>query len=70
MPRGDGTGPDGTYENCAPTNNSYCRRGRGGQRGFGRDGRYNPRGELRPRYTGKKPKQEQDSGLETSVKPE
>lgn len=35
MPRGDGTGPDGTYKNCMPTGNTsnYGMRGRGNRRG-------------------------------------
>jgi len=55
MPRGDGTGPMGTYVNCMPTEGTpYFGRGQGlgvGRgRGFGRTSMYNPRGLLRPRF--------------------
>ncbi len=55
MPGQDGTGPYGTYKDCVPQEDDFFGRGyfcRG--RCFSRDGnsRYNPRGELRPRFLG------------------
>jgi hypothetical protein len=56
MPNGDGTGPNGTYVNCSPQegqNYVGFGRGRGNGRGFGNNSKYNPRGELRPRFGGR-----------------
>ena len=73
MPGGDGTGPDGTYQNCTPTGNTpmYGRRGRGrgnrrgtpgmGGRGRGYMNRFNATGQ--PGYR----RNYQPNGLETEM---
>lgn len=58
MPGRDGTGPNGDYVNCFPTeynsvsNGVFFGFGRGFGRGRGFSGGeiYNPRGEIRPRF--------------------
>ena len=57
MPGGDGTGPDGTYKNCKPTDDSrmYGGRGQGMGRGMGR-GRGGGRGWRNMFYTTGQPK--------------
>jgi hypothetical protein len=62
MPARDGTGPNGTYQNCDPkeSQRTYLPRrelgrksrgqGFGRGHGFGQNSMYNPRGLLRPRF--------------------
>ena len=77
MPRGDGTGPDGTYINCAPTDENenfisrplgrrFWRRGQG--RAYGRG--FGWRWRTRPAYTEpvKITKEQELASLEKEVK--
>ena len=82
MPRGDGTGPDGTYKNCMPARDKlmYERQGRGlgnqrkmpgmGGRGIGRMNRFystSQPGWQRDAYQTQQPQKEESNTLERLI---